>query len=69
MLVARGEYTGKTATGLRIGSSVYEIDSKYRNAFNAIETPRGNYRVYSDPAIGFEISDGKVKSWFLYETF
>lgn len=60
-------YSGATAKNIQIGDSVERVNERYTIPFSVVVTTGGEYRIYHDPGLAFEIAGGKVAAWFLFD--
>ena len=67
MLAAKDGYRGKTAMGIRVGASEKSVGEKYPYPHKKIGSTTEAFRIYADLGLGFEMRDGTVRSWFLFE--
>jgi hypothetical protein len=66
--VIQAPYPGQTAHGVRLGSSENEVKRLYGTPQYSYSGLNRSVWVYKKQGIGFAISNGQVKSWFVFES-
>ncbi len=67
LLRAIDGYAGQTRRGLAIGSRVEDIRHAYGPPSRIIDKLDGQFLIYDVPRIVFEVKQGRLMSWMLYE--
>jgi len=66
MLMAREDFRGASATGIRIGSAAQDVLASYGAPTRRVELTQGQSWAYDAHRIAFQLRDGRVVSWLLF---